>query len=287
MPFEEDVIRFVCNAIQPSEVSRVFINEENKAMEVVVPDSQLSLAIGKKGQNVRLATKLTGWQMTIVSESHIATKRTEAIFNLSLLKDMSETMAQNIYQSGFNSFQALADAPLEDVVAIPGYEEKDKAQKLIDDSKALLQKYKDEGKEVPSAPLDETLSSKGKVKQSTKKAKASASELTSSTSASINKLEDKKTTDQVGDQLTEEPLQKVSDVQATSQVNRLETEQTVQSNTGKTASQQAEERLKEELSALKKSTSTDSKDVVKKEEDAQDEQSKTNKTKKSENHKSS
>ena len=150
VPFEEDIIRFVCNAIQPSEVSRVFINEENKEMEVVVPDSQLSLAIGKKGQNVRLATKLTGWQMKIVSESEVTKRQAEAIFNLSLLEGISDTMAQNIYQSNFHSLQSLTEASLEEVMAIPGYEDKDKALKLINDAKAFIQKYEDEGHPIPT-----------------------------------------------------------------------------------------------------------------------------------------
>ena len=150
VPFKEDIISFVCNAIQPSEVARVFINEENKEMEVVVPDSQLSLAIGKKGQNVRLATKLTGWQMKIVSESDVAKRQAEAIFNLSLLKNISDTMAQNIYQSSFSSIQSLTEASLEEIMTIPGYEDKNKALKLTNEAKAFIQKYKDEGKQIPS-----------------------------------------------------------------------------------------------------------------------------------------
>ena len=150
VPFKEDIISFVCNAIQPSEVARVFINEENKEMEVVVPDAQLSLAIGKKGQNVRLATKLTGWQMKIVSESDVAKRQAEAIFNLSLLENISDTMAQNIYQSNFSSIKTLAEATVEEVMTIPGYESKEKALKLIDESKAFIQKYKDEGQQIPS-----------------------------------------------------------------------------------------------------------------------------------------
>ena len=150
VPFKEDIVSFVCNAIQPSEVVRVFINEENKEMEVVVPDAQLSLAIGKKGQNVRLATKLTGWQMKIVSESDVTKRQAEAIFNLSLLENISDTMAQNIYQSNFSSIQSLAEATAEEIMTIPGYEDKDKALKLIDEAKAFIQKYKDEGKDIPS-----------------------------------------------------------------------------------------------------------------------------------------
>ena len=169
VPFKEDIVSFVCNAIQPSEVARVFINEENKEMEVVVPDAQLSLAIGKKGQNVRLATKLTGWQMKIVSESDVAKRQAEAIFNLSLLESISDTMAQNIYQSNFSSINSLAGASLEEIMTIPGYEDKDKALKLIDEAKMCIQKYKDEGKEIPSLSTNtqDTPTTPVEVKQDT------------------------------------------------------------------------------------------------------------------------
>ena len=153
VPWDEDITRFACNALAPAEISRVFVDEANKEMEVVCPDTQLSLAIGKKGQNVRLAAKLTGWRLDILSESNAAAKTAEAIFNLMLIPGMTETMAQNIFQSGFGSFQSLAEASEADVTAIPGYDEPEKANRLIDESKKLIQKYHDEGVPVPSAPI--------------------------------------------------------------------------------------------------------------------------------------
>jgi N utilization substance protein A len=71
VPYSEDPARFVCNAIAPAEVSRVVIDAETHTMELIVPDDKLSLAIGKKGQNVRLASQLTGWKIDIHSESKI------------------------------------------------------------------------------------------------------------------------------------------------------------------------------------------------------------------------
>ncbi len=152
VPWHEDVTRFVCNALAPAEISRVFVDEENREMEIVVPDSQLSLAIGKRGVNVRLAAKLTGWKLDITSESSAASRTAESIFNLMLIPGMNETMAQNIFQSGFGSFQSLSTANADDIMTIPGYEERDTAQKLIDDSKAVVEKYKSEGIPVPVAP---------------------------------------------------------------------------------------------------------------------------------------
>ncbi len=152
VPWDEDITRFACNALQPAEISRVFLDEDNKEMEIVVPDNQLSLAIGKKGQNVRLAARLTGWKLDILSESNASAKTAESIFNLMLLPEMNETMAQNIFQSGFGSFQALADADIEDILSIPGYEEQERAEKLIQDAKDLIEKYSQEGMEIPQAP---------------------------------------------------------------------------------------------------------------------------------------
>jgi N utilization substance protein A len=153
VPWDEDVARFAVNALAPAEISRVFLDEANKEMEVVVPDSQLSLAIGKKGQNVRLAAKITGWKLDILSESNASAKTADAIFNLLLIPGMSETMAQNIFQSGFGSFQSLATAPVADVQAIAGYDTTEKAEKLIQDSKDLIAKYAADGVPVPMPPV--------------------------------------------------------------------------------------------------------------------------------------
>jgi N utilization substance protein A len=67
-----DIARFACSALAPAEVTRVYVDNEEQALEIIVPDDQLSLAIGKKGQNVRLAAKMTGWKIDIMSESRAA-----------------------------------------------------------------------------------------------------------------------------------------------------------------------------------------------------------------------
>jgi N utilization substance protein A len=150
--WDDEPARFVCNALAPAEISKVYMDENLMEMEIVVPDSQLSLAIGRKGQNVRLAAKLTRWKLDIVSESNASQRTAEAIFNLMLIPGMSQTMAQNIFQSGYGSFQAIAEAQIEDVMKVPGYEDINRAKKLVDDSKALLAQYQQEGKAVPTAP---------------------------------------------------------------------------------------------------------------------------------------
>jgi transcription termination/antitermination protein NusA len=176
--WDEDMARFVCNALAPAEISKVFVDDTNREMEVVVPDNQLSLAIGRKGQNVRLAAKLTGWKLDISSESNTAAKTAQAIFNLMLIPGMSETMAQNIYQSGFGSFQAVADGAVESVMGIPGYDDPEKAQKLIDQAKALIEQYKAEGKEIPTVNVGKTAGEPGSVREATssQSAKSAAEE---------------------------------------------------------------------------------------------------------------
>lgn len=153
--YDDDVARFVCNALAPAEISKVFVDEGNREMEVIVPDTQLSLAIGKKGQNVRLAAKLTHWKLDILSETNMASKTAQAILNLMLIPGMNETMAQNIYQSGFSSVQILAETERDAIMGIPGYDDEPKAQKLLDDVHALVAQYKAEGKTLP------TVSAKG------------------------------------------------------------------------------------------------------------------------------
>jgi N utilization substance protein A len=161
VPWNEDITRFAANALAPAEISRIFLDEENKELEVVVPDSQLSLAIGKKGQNVRLAAKLTTWKIDILSESAASARTAESIFNLMLLPGMSETMAQNIFQSGFGSFQLLAKAQVEEIMTIPGFDDPAKAEKLINDAKALLADYEAKGLAIPQSPQAQAIKSAG------------------------------------------------------------------------------------------------------------------------------
>ncbi|MEZ4872332.1 MAG: transcription termination factor NusA [Bdellovibrionales bacterium] len=170
--WDEDPAQFVCNALAPAEISKVFLDEDAKEMEVVVPDNQLSLAIGKRGQNVRLAAKLTGYRLDITSESAASQKTSSAIFNLMLIPGMTETMAQNIFQSGFDSFQDLAESAPGEVQVIPGYEDHDRAAELIQSAVDLLQKYQDSGEEIPAAPEKPAMSAAAAISGGTAKAQA-------------------------------------------------------------------------------------------------------------------
>ena len=122
VPFDRDMARFVCNAIAPAEVVRVVIDEANKTMELVVPDSKLSLAIGRRGQNVRLASQLTGWRLDIVSESRFKQMEEEAMRALSRI-DADEEIARSLYKMGFRSLDEVADAPTDELLTVEGIEE--------------------------------------------------------------------------------------------------------------------------------------------------------------------
>ena len=120
VPFDEDPARFVCSALAPAEVSRVIIDEANHAMELIVPDDQLSLAIGRRGQNVRLAAQLTGWKLDINSESRVRELREFANRSLGSLPGINEMLVETLYAHGFRQARDIADANAEMLAQMPG-----------------------------------------------------------------------------------------------------------------------------------------------------------------------
>jgi N utilization substance protein A len=120
VPYDRDPARFVCNAIAPADVSRVIIDEANSAMELVVPDDKLSLAIGRRGQNVRLASQLTGWRLDVIGESKFKLMEEEAIAALASIENLDRNLALALYKAGFRSLDEVADAPEEELGAIDG-----------------------------------------------------------------------------------------------------------------------------------------------------------------------
>jgi N utilization substance protein A len=120
VPWDRDPARFVCAAIQPAEVNKVIVNEADGRMELVVPDEKLSLAIGRKGQNVRLAWHLTGWKLDIISESKFKQMEEEAISQLSRIEGVSEQVARNMYRMGFRALEEVAEASAEELGGIQG-----------------------------------------------------------------------------------------------------------------------------------------------------------------------
>jgi N utilization substance protein A len=120
VPYDRDPARFVCNAIAPADVARVIIDEANSAMELVVPDDKLSLAIGRRGQNVRLASQLTGWRLDVIGESKFKVLEEQAIAALASIENLDRNLALTLYKQGFRSLDEVAEAAEEELGAIEG-----------------------------------------------------------------------------------------------------------------------------------------------------------------------
>jgi N utilization substance protein A len=131
IPYHIDPARFVCNALAPAEISRVIIDEEDRSMEVIVPDEFLSIAIGKKGQNVRLASKLTKWHLDVISETRYSEAMQDGYDSLVSLPDVGISLADALYEKGFFSAHELSKASVEDLTQIRDITE-EKAIQLIE-----------------------------------------------------------------------------------------------------------------------------------------------------------
>src|SRR6478609_556190 len=142
VPYDDDPARFVCNAIAPAEVKRVIIDAEGHRMELIVPDDKLSLAIGKKGQNVRLASQLTGWRIDIHSESKIYELERRAKEQIAAAIDSAgfdNPVADTLFKLGWRSVGELGRAHVEELAGLPGIGGPDGARRIIDSAQHYLQ----------------------------------------------------------------------------------------------------------------------------------------------------
>ena len=137
-----DNATFIVNALAPAEVMKVVMDEDLKRIEVVVPDDQLSLAIGRRGQNVRLASQLTGWEIDILTDSEESerrqkefTERTELFMNR---LDVDEVVAQLLATEGFTNLEEVAYVPVEELTGIEGFDE-DMAEELQNRAREFLE----------------------------------------------------------------------------------------------------------------------------------------------------
>ncbi|MGQ9694296.1 MAG: transcription termination factor NusA [Thermodesulfobacteriota bacterium] len=142
IPWSDDPAKFVCNALAPAEISKVIINQENKSMEVIVEDDQLSLAIGRRGQNVRLAAKLTDWKIDIRTEAKLLSKMptldaiaSRGMDGVEKIGGVGEKTAQILNAAGYITVADLCQATPEQLSKIEGIGPK-KAEKLIEAAKA-------------------------------------------------------------------------------------------------------------------------------------------------------
>jgi N utilization substance protein A len=154
VPWDPDPAKFVCNALAPAEILRVIVDEESRSMEVVVPDDQLSLAIGKRGQNVRLASRLTNWKLDVVSESEYNRELKEGYISLLRLSGVGQKLATTLYEMGFRSAEDIAKSDSSDLATVKGISER-KAQELIQEALDYIDR---EGYEQDTAQDMEELS---------------------------------------------------------------------------------------------------------------------------------
>lgn len=136
VPWDENETRFVCNSLAPAEVVKVLLDEDNHAMEIVVADNQLSLAIGKRGQNVKLASILTGWKLDIVSESRMSKRLEDAKGLLMAIEGMNDTLAQSLYHFGY-TVEQIVQAELSTLTSVPGFNE-EKAKEIKENAAKLI-----------------------------------------------------------------------------------------------------------------------------------------------------
>ncbi len=127
IPWSGDAATFIVNALQPAEVAKVVLDEDAERIEVVVPDDQLSLAIGRRGQNVRLASQLTGWDIDILTEQEESERRQKEFQVRSQLfieaLDVDEVVGQLLASEGFASVEEIAYIELEDLASIEGFDD--------------------------------------------------------------------------------------------------------------------------------------------------------------------
>jgi N utilization substance protein A len=127
IPWSQDPATFVVNALAPAEVAKVVMDEEQRRIEVVVPDDQLSLAIGRRGQNVRLASQLTGWDIDILTEAEESERRQEEFRTRSKMfieaLDVDDVIAHLLVTEGFTSVEEVAFVAVEELASVEGFDE--------------------------------------------------------------------------------------------------------------------------------------------------------------------
>jgi N utilization substance protein A len=147
IPWSPDAASFIVNALQPAEVSKVVLDEDAERIDVVVPDDQLSLAIGRRGQNVRLASQLTGWDIDIMTEQEESERRqTEFTDNTATFinaLNVDEMVAQLLASEGFGSVEEVAYVDLDEIAGIEGFDE-ETAEELQARAREFLEKLEQE-----------------------------------------------------------------------------------------------------------------------------------------------
>ncbi len=151
VPWNPDVAKFVCNALAPAEIARVIIDEDNRSMEVIVPDDFLSIAIGKNGQNVRLACRLTGWHLEVMSEDEYSSELKQGYDSLMSIPGVSLALAEKLFKGGFSSFKDVSLANPRDLVSVADLSEPE-VEALVLNARKMVEA--DQAPEVPANGAD-------------------------------------------------------------------------------------------------------------------------------------
>ena len=145
IPWSQDAASFIVNALQPAEVAKVVLDEDAERIEVVVPDDQLSLAIGRRGQNVRLASQLTGWDIDILTEQEELERRQKEFVERSTLfmeaLNVDEMVGQVLASEGFTSVEEVAYVDADEIASIDGFDE-DTASEIQARARDYLDKHR-------------------------------------------------------------------------------------------------------------------------------------------------
>ncbi len=149
VPWSSDIAGFIVNALQPAAVAKVVLDEDKKRMDCVVPEEQLSLAIGRRGQNVRLASMLCGWDIDIMTEAEESARRAEETRTRSALfieaLDVDEVIAQLLVAEGFATVEEIGETHVDEMMQIQGFDEEvaaeliNRANTWLDEQQAKLQ----------------------------------------------------------------------------------------------------------------------------------------------------
>ena len=153
IPWHPDAAKFATNALSPAQVSRIILNQVSQSMEVIVADDQLSLAIGKRGQNVRLASRLVGWKIDVKSESKYSRSLKEGYLSLLRIPGVGEITANLLHEGGYNSAREVAETSLEELIQATGLSEK-KAGALIASAQEMIRGAAEEETGEEAAPQE-------------------------------------------------------------------------------------------------------------------------------------
>jgi len=161
IPWSDDPATFAVNALSPAEISKVVMDEENRKFEVLAPDSQLSLAIGRRGQNVRLASMLIGWNVTVVSETDALEKSNQEyqmrsqIFMEAL--DCDEVIARLLVAEGFSEVEEIAGVSKEDLSSVEGFDESLAEELIFRANNYLEKKEKETADRIKTMKVDKKM----------------------------------------------------------------------------------------------------------------------------------